>query len=258
MKECPQHMSMAAPTIARAIYKLDAGVVWLNNDPCPPQQHKLGPQSSQYAEIAAILITLQFAASHNIKELLIFTDSSYACLSFTCHLTGWKRNGFKTANNKPVKLQELFQASGAIVTEHDKIVYWKKVRGHSRQPGQDKDLNDQTDALAKAGALRGESWTFHGLPPNPSVEAVTRRQHATSAHTPASSHIARSPQFAADDLLTLQTADSSLRTMAAHISDPLTHPISTSDLNTSSKLRTLHSIKHVLHLREGALTYVCH
>ncbi len=48
-----------------------AGVVWLNNDPCPPQQLKLGPQSSQYAEIAAILITLQLAATHKIRELLI-------------------------------------------------------------------------------------------------------------------------------------------------------------------------------------------
>ncbi len=92
----------------------------------------------------------------------------------------------------------------------------EKVRGHSRQPGQDKDLNDQTDALTKAGALHGESWTFHALPPNSSVAAVTRRQHATGAHTPASSHVALSPQFAADDLLTFQTADSSLRTMAAH------------------------------------------
>ncbi len=112
-----------------------AGVVWLNNDPRPPQQFNLGPRSSQYAEIAAILITLQMAASHNIKELLICTDSNYARLSFTCHLAGWKQNGFKTANNKPVKHQELFQAGDAIVTEHDIIVYWKKVRGHSRQPG---------------------------------------------------------------------------------------------------------------------------
>ncbi len=39
--------------------------------------------------------------------------------------------------------------------------------------------------------------------------------------------------------------------MAAHISDPLTHPISTSDL-----LRMLHSLKHMLHLRDGVLTYV--
>ncbi len=107
-----------------------AGVVLLNNDPCIPQEFNLGPQSSQYAKISVILITLQLAASQNIKELLICTDSNYACLSFTCHLTGWKRNGFKTANNKPVKHQELFQAS---VTEHDMIVYWKKVRGHSHQ-----------------------------------------------------------------------------------------------------------------------------
>ncbi len=44
--------------------------------------------------------------------------------------------------------------------------------------------------------------------------------------------------------------------MAAHISGPLTHPISTSDLNTSSELHTLHTIKHMLHLRDGVLTYV--
>ncbi len=73
VKECPQHMSMAAPTNSEGNLQAGAGVVWLNNDPCPPQQLKLGPQSSQYAEITDILITLQLAASHNIKELLICT-----------------------------------------------------------------------------------------------------------------------------------------------------------------------------------------
>ncbi len=58
--------------------KAGAGVVRLNNDPCPPHQINLGPHSSQYAEIAVILITLQLAASHNIKKLLICTDSNYA------------------------------------------------------------------------------------------------------------------------------------------------------------------------------------
>ncbi len=116
--------------------------------------------------------------------------------------------------------------------------------------------NDQTDALTKAGALHEESWTFHALPPNPSVAAVTRRQHATGAHTPAPSRITISPQVTADDLFTIQNADSSLQTMAAHLSDPLEHPISSTDLNTSYKLRTLHSVKHMLHLRVGVLTYV--
>ncbi len=88
------------------------------------------------------------------------------------------------------------------------------------------------------------------------MAAVTRRQHATGAHTPAPSRIAISSQFAADDLLTLQNADSSLQTLAAYMSDPLEHLISSTDLNTSSELRTLHSIKHMLHLRDGVLTYV--
>ncbi len=97
--------------------------------------------------------------------------------------------------------------------------------------------------------LHRESWTFHAIPPNPSVAVVTRRQHATGAHTPASSHIALSPQFTADNLLTLQTADPSLQTMDAHISNSLTHPIYTSNLNTSSELQTLNSIKNMLPLR---------
>ncbi len=113
-----------------------------------------------------------------------------------------------------------------------------------------------TKLMPSPKQLHEESWTFHALPPNPSVAAVTRRQHATGAHTPAPSHIAISPQFTADDLLTLQNANSSLRTMAAHMSDPLEHPISSTDLNTSSELRTLHYIKHMLHLRDGVLAYV--
>ncbi len=132
----------------------------------PTATTQIRPQSSQYAEIAAILITLQLAASHNIKELLICTDSNYARLSFTCHLTGWKRNGFKTANNKPVKHQELFQVSDTIVTEHDMIVYWKKVRGH--KPGQDKDLNDQTDALTKQ--VHYMESPGHFMPSHPTLQ----------------------------------------------------------------------------------------
>ncbi|KAL0154443.1 hypothetical protein M9458_048706, partial [Cirrhinus mrigala] len=47
-----------------------------------------------------------------------------------------------------------------------------------------------------------------------------------------------------------------LRTIAPHISDPSSNPISTSDLAASSDFRTLHSIKHMLHLHDGILTYV--
>ncbi len=40
------------------------------------------------------------------------------------------------------------------------------------------------------------------------------------------------------------------------MSNPLEHSISSTDLNTSSELRKLHSVKHMLHLQDGVRTYV--
>ncbi|KAL1270904.1 hypothetical protein QQF64_029920 [Cirrhinus molitorella] len=177
------------------ILKAGAGVLWLNDQPCPPQRFKLGAQSSQYAEIAAILITLQMASNHNIRDLLICTDSNYARLSFTCHLPNWKQNGFKTANNKSVKHQHLFQACDNITTKHDMTIYWKKVKGHSKQPGTDKDLNDQTDALAKTGALHGELWSPPDHPPTLNVTAITRTKRTQPITPPASQTLALAPQI---------------------------------------------------------------
>ncbi len=60
-------------------------------------------------------------------------------------------------------------------------------------------------------------------------------------------------------LLTISSpshADSSLRTMTTHMSNPFEHSISSTDLNTSSELRTLHSVKYMLHLQDGVHTYV--
>ncbi len=44
--------------------------------------------------------------------------------------------------------------------------------------------------------------------------------------------------------------------MTAHMSNPFEHSISSTDLNTSSEFRTLHSVKYMLHLRDGVHTYV--
>ncbi len=50
-------------------------------------------------------------------------------------------------------------------TWHDRLLE-NSLRSFT-SPGQDKDFNEQTDALAKAGTLHGESWTFHVLPTQP-------------------------------------------------------------------------------------------
>ncbi|KAL1248878.1 hypothetical protein QQF64_022196 [Cirrhinus molitorella] len=210
--------------------KAGAGVLWVDNSPCPPQHFKLGPQSSQYAEVAAVLITLQIAATHNIKKLLICTDSNYARLSFTCHLPSWTRNGYRTSNNKPVKHQHLFHACEAITREHNMLVYWKKVKGHSWQPGRDKDFNDQTDALPKAGALHGDPWSPPPQPTAPSVVAITCSRPLATSTEPASQAVSLVPQIADGDLVSLQASDTSILTMLNHLKDPSSYPIAFADL----------------------------
>ncbi|XDV14345.1 hypothetical protein PO909_014616 [Leuciscus waleckii] len=241
---------------SEGILKAGAGVLWVNDHPCPPQHFKLGPKSSQYAEIAAILITLQIAASNNIKELLICTDSNYARLSFVCHLQTWKQNGFKTANNKPVKHQHLFQECDNITTTHDLAVYWKKVKGHSKLPGQDKDFNDHTDALAKAGALHGEPWNSPKPSPTPDVAVLTRSKKPSPATAPASQMLSLTPQISNNDLAEMQASDTAIKTMILHLKDPSPNPIAPSDTTDNSDLRHLHNSRHMLRVRDDILWFV--
>lgn len=91
---------------------------------------------------------------------------------------------------------------------------------------------------------------------NPSVAAITHRQHASGVPSPASSHIVTLTQFTADGLLALQALDPVLQTGAVHISDPAAHPIPTSDQADSPNLRRLLDVKHTLRLKDGVLTYV--
>ncbi len=77
----------------------------------------MGKQASGVAD-PAVMSGCRCFASVSTATLMSVRDARHNAM---------KWNGFKTANNKPVKHQELFQASDAIVTEHDMIVYWKKV-----------------------------------------------------------------------------------------------------------------------------------
>ncbi len=108
--------------------------------------------------------------------------------------------------------------------------------------------NRKGNLKAEAGVvwLNNDPCPLQQLKIRPSIITICR--NSCHPHHPTTGCIPQHQRTAADNLLTLQNADPSLRTMAAHISDPLTHPTSTSDLNMSSELRTLNSIKHMLNL----------
>ena len=75
----------------------------------------------------------------------IHTDSNYVRDGITKWIHGWKRNGWRTADKKPVKNAELWQELIDASERHQ--VAWHWVKGHSGHPE-----NDRVDALACAEA----------------------------------------------------------------------------------------------------------
>ena len=73
----------------------------------------------------------------------IFTDSQYVRLGITEWIAGWKARGWRTANRKPVKNQDLWEQLDELIAGHD--LEWHWVKGHSGVPG-----NERCDQLANA------------------------------------------------------------------------------------------------------------
>jgi ribonuclease HI len=78
------------------------------------------------------------------SSLTIITDSAYVKNGVTGWIHGWKRNGWKTANKKPVKNVELWQRLDDAQQRHD--VTWEWVKGHAGHPE-----NERADELAREG-----------------------------------------------------------------------------------------------------------
>ena len=74
----------------------------------------------------------------------LFTDSQYLRSGITTWITTWKRNGWRTAERKPVKNVDLWQRLDQLLTQHE--VHWHWVKGHSGH-----DLNERADRLARKG-----------------------------------------------------------------------------------------------------------
>jgi ribonuclease HI len=74
----------------------------------------------------------------------LFTDSSYVRDGIGKWMFGWKKNGWKTADKKPVKNAELWQRLDEANKRHK--VEWHWVKGHAGHPE-----NERADELARAG-----------------------------------------------------------------------------------------------------------
>lgn len=78
------------------------------------------------------------------SKVELHTDSNYVKNGVTGWIHGWKRNGWKTADKKPVKNAELWQRLDEARKAHE--VDWRWVKGHAGH-----ELNERADELARQG-----------------------------------------------------------------------------------------------------------
>ena len=74
----------------------------------------------------------------------LHTDSVYVKDGLNKWMPNWKKNGWRTADKKPVKNLELWQALDSAVTRH--TIEWRWVKGHNGD-----EMNERADQLANEG-----------------------------------------------------------------------------------------------------------
>jgi len=96
-------------------------------------------------ELTAAIAALEALKKHSRVEL--HTDSQYVHKGIESYIHGWKRNGWKTADKKPVKNVDLWQRLDAARERHE--VHWRWVKGHAGHTE-----NERADELAHEGRKR--------------------------------------------------------------------------------------------------------
>ncbi|MDO9053935.1 MAG: ribonuclease HI [Gallionella sp.] len=82
----------------------------------------------------------------------LHTDSKYVHQGITVWLAGWKQRGWKTADKKPVKNEDLWHRLDALAVQHE--IEWLWVKGHAGHVE-----NERADVLANKGVemIQGQS-----------------------------------------------------------------------------------------------------
>lgn len=93
-------------------------------------------------ELTAVIRALEALAPQ--RRVRLYTDSQYVQKGMTEWILDWKRRGWRTADRKPVKNQDLWMRLDELARGHQ--VEWHWVRGHDGHPG-----NERADALANLG-----------------------------------------------------------------------------------------------------------
>jgi len=86
----------------------------------------------------------------------LHTDSEYLKNGITGWIKNWKKNGWRTADKKPVKNIDLWQRLDAALSAHE--VRWHWVKGHAGHA-----MNERADALAREGIIAARAGAIGAM-----------------------------------------------------------------------------------------------
>lgn len=90
-------------------------------------------------EMMAVIMALEALKKPSTVDL--YSDSKYVLQGITEWLPGWKARGWKTADKKPVKNQDLWERIDSLIARHEVRFHW--VKGHNGHAE-----NERVDKLA--------------------------------------------------------------------------------------------------------------
>ncbi len=93
-------------------------------------------------ELLAVIRALESLKRRCVVKL--HTDSQYVQKGISEWIINWKKRGWKTADKKPVKNEDLWRELDQLAAQHD--IDWIWVKGHAGHDG-----NERADALANKG-----------------------------------------------------------------------------------------------------------
>lgn len=93
-------------------------------------------------ELLAVIRALEALKRRCAVQL--HTDSKYVQQGISTWIHGWKKNGWRTADKKPVKNDDLWRELDLLAQQHD--IEWLWVKGHAGHNG-----NERADQLANRG-----------------------------------------------------------------------------------------------------------
>jgi len=106
-------------------------------------------------ELQAVIEALKYlsarqglAENKKKDKVKIFADSNYVLLGVTSWIFNWEKNGWRTANKKPVLNQNLWKELIELIRNYGNKINWQKVKGHSGHVH-----NNRADEIATSKAL---------------------------------------------------------------------------------------------------------